>query len=88
MNLNFFDDMSGAVFRERENSLADMDVRRPNHGGNAPGSNMMTAFPSQTPLAMAYVPFQQWGETLSYEESLKEGTVFSELVFPFEGGGK
>ncbi|MBR5514424.1 MAG: spore coat associated protein CotJA [Ruminococcus sp.] len=47
----------------------------------------MPQFPSSTPLAMAYVPFQNWGETKSAEEALECGTLFSELVYPFERGG-
>lgn len=40
-------------------------------------------FPERTPLAMAYVPVQQWGETYSIEKGLERGTVFPELDLPF-----
>ncbi|MBO5164678.1 MAG: spore coat associated protein CotJA [Ruminococcus sp.] len=47
----------------------------------------MSPFPASTPLAMAYVPFQSWGDTMSPEEALDCGTLFSDLVFPFQEGG-
>ncbi|MBQ3140096.1 MAG: spore coat associated protein CotJA [Ruminococcus sp.] len=47
----------------------------------------MPAFPASAPLAMAYVPFQNWGDTKSPEDALDCGTLFSDLVYPFEKGG-
>ncbi|MBQ6944651.1 MAG: spore coat associated protein CotJA [Ruminococcus sp.] len=47
----------------------------------------MPPFPKNTPLAMAYVPFQSWGDTKSAEDALECGTLFSDLVYPFKGGG-
>ncbi len=41
-------------------------------------------FPQETPLAMAYVPLQMWGETYSESEVLCNGTLFPELNLPFE----
>lgn len=46
-----------------------------------------TRFPSQTPVAMAYVPFQHIDTTYSPEEGLVCGTIFPELDKPFLGGG-
>lgn len=40
-------------------------------------------FPKNTPIAMAYVPCQQWTETYSIEKGLERGTVFPELDLPF-----
>jgi len=82
MNLNLFDDMEGLILRERENSLAmntpqNSEVYR--HG--------MSEFPENAPLAMAYVPFQQWGETYNPDNALECGTLFPNLVFSFRGGG-
>ena len=37
------------------------------------------------PLAMAYVPMQQWKTTYSAAEALRRGTLFPELDLPFEG---
>ena len=95
MNFNLFDDMDGLILRERENNLS----RQNNFVGSSPamngtGSNSsgvydgnVSGFPSQTPLAMAYVPFQQWGRVYSEDDALDNGTLFPELVFPFERGG-
>ena len=41
-------------------------------------------FPSHTPLAMAYVPMQQWDKTYNIEKGFCRGTVFPDLDFPFE----
>ena len=80
MNLDLFDDMEGIILHEREASLVP---EMKNHNGN--GS--MTRFPKNTPLAMAYVPFQQWGETYGDDEALSRGTLFPELDLPFSKGG-
>ena len=46
-------------------------------------------FPAGLSLAMAYVPYQSWEETMPPEQALSEGTVFPSLVKPFlmEKGG-
>ena len=74
MNLDLFDDLPspGDMFRERDTSR-----------GN---ENSISPFPPRTPLAMAYVPYQQFGNVHSEEEALRCGTLFPELVFPFRGG--
>ncbi len=90
MNFNLFDDMDGLVLRERENSLSQQ-----NSFANTPApapmsgeySGNISRFPQRTPLAMAYVPFQQWGEVYSEDEAFQNGTLFPELNLPFEGGG-
>ncbi|MBE6858354.1 MAG: spore coat associated protein CotJA [Ruminococcus sp.] len=43
--------------------------------------------PDNVSLAMAYVPFQQWGDVYSMDEALNRGTLFPDLEFPFERGG-
>lgn len=80
MNLDLFDDMEGIILHEREASLVS-DMKNNNGNGN------MTRFPKNTPLAMAYVPFQQWGETYGDDEALSRGTLFPELDLPFSKGG-
>lgn len=44
-------------------------------------------FPQSTPVAMAYIPFQQFGELYPPEEAYKRGTAFPDLDKPFLGGG-
>ena len=41
------------------------------------------AFPVNTALAMAYVPFQQSGEVYSFDRALARGTAFPCLDKPF-----
>lgn len=42
-------------------------------------------FPENTPLGMAYVPFQSWGSVYDDKTAFCQGTVFPELDFPFCG---
>lgn len=44
----------------------------------------ITRFPKHTPLAMAYVPLQQWKETYNLDKGFEQGTIFPELNFPFK----
>lgn len=44
-----------------------------------------TEFPAETPLAMAYVPFQVWEEPYDSDTALSRGTVFPSLDKPFIG---
>lgn len=37
------------------------------------------------PLAMSYVPWQEWGETYELCKALEIGTIFPELNLPFMG---
>lgn len=37
------------------------------------------------PLAMSYVPMQEWQKLYSEEEGFCRGTIFKELDFPFVG---
>ena len=39
------------------------------------------------PLAMAYVPYQQWRNICSTDMALNHGTIFEELMLPFCGRG-
>ncbi len=86
MNFNLFDDLDGLVLHEREN--AHMRHSEPNYNKNSNVFNSGTSrFPASTPLAMAYVPFQQLNEIYPENEALKKGTLFPELCFPFTKGG-
>ena len=85
MNFNLFDDMDGLVLRERESMLRN---NAPVNNGGSGNDGNTSRFPKNTPLAMAYVPFQQWNEVYSEEEALPSGTLFPELTLPFMGGNK
>ncbi len=87
MNLNLFDDMDGLILRERENSLDSSEVyKRPMRPPQNNNNVNMSRFPQNTPLAMAYVPFQEWGEVYTDDEAFPVGTLFPDLNFPFRRG--
>ncbi|MFA5658795.1 MAG: spore coat associated protein CotJA [Oscillospiraceae bacterium] len=44
-----------------------------------------TPFPQYTPIAMAYVPFQQWERPYDDNVALSRGTIFPSLDKPFIG---
>lgn len=58
------------------------DYRRSQCNRNAYGS---TDALSQFPLAMAYVPWQYFGQTYDLPKALSAGTIFPELNKPFSG---
>ena len=41
----------------------------------------------QFPIAMAYVPWQEWRNLYTCEQAIQRGTVFAELDKPFMGMG-
>lgn len=43
------------------------------------------AFPQQTPIAMAYVPYQTWETPYETDTALQRGTIFRSLDKPFIG---
>lgn len=66
----------------RRHHLLDDDMQ--DHGIKK--EKRIDRFPEHTPIGMAYVPVQQWGETYTAEDALCRGTIFQELDFPFGGG--
>ena len=42
-------------------------------------------FPEDTPLAMAYVPFQMWEKPYEADVGLSRGTIFPSIDKPFIG---
>ncbi len=89
MNFNLFDDMDGLILRERENSLSGHSPSARGYSKSSADeySGNTSAFPKNTPLAMAYVPFQQWGSVFNEDDALDCGTLFPDLRFPFLKGG-
>lgn len=69
-----------------ENMRFSNDYHRPVNSSMMPntGSGGISRFPEQTPLAMAYVPMQQWSEVYDEAEAFSAGTLFPELNLPFE----
>ena len=58
------------------------ECRRQTYGRNS--QNSMDAL-GHFPLAMAYVPWQRFGQTYDLSKALCEGTIFPELNKPFCG---
>lgn len=81
MNLNLYDNSEDIVYKERENRLRRQPVQSDSYSEN---EGSLSPFPSDAPLAMAYVRYQQWGNTLTAKEALDNGTLFSDLIMPFE----
>lgn len=50
-----------------------------------PKDSRMSAFPAETPVGMAYVPYQQWKNVYEPSVALDRGTVFEDLDKPFLG---
>lgn len=72
----------------RHNMLRDLPAATELAMADALSNNeMKSPFPPQTPIAMAYVPYQQWTETYDMETAFPIGTIFPELDLPFRGGG-
>lgn len=46
---------------------------------------VLSPFPDVTPVAMAFVPFQQTPEVYDEMKALCQGTLFPELDLPFVG---
>ncbi|MGN1480884.1 spore coat associated protein CotJA [Porcipelethomonas sp.] len=66
-----------------ENIRVAPDVTKPVMRPPESGMNKKNRFPEHTPLAMAYVPFQQWEQPYSEEKAFERGTIFPELDLPF-----
>lgn len=58
--------------------------------GSRPSCRQNNLYSGDFPIAMAYVPWQRWGDTYSAEEALNRGTLFPELYKPLScmGGMK
>lgn len=85
LNLNLFDDMGGFILHEKENTYMNTNISEKSDSNDTGG---ITRFPKNTPLAMAYVPYQQWGEVYDSSDALENGTLFPELNYPFGKGGE
>ena len=54
--------------------------------GTMPGGTFENMYLGDLPLAMCYVPMQQWNTTYPLDKGLERGTIFPELDLPFKGG--
>ena len=82
---DIFSRLYPSVHSQEDLQDADTSGRRNMSEAN---SENPTPFPKETPLAMSYIYFQQWGETSNPETALQRGTLFPDLDKPFERGAK
>ena len=64
---------------------------RPEGGCGCQSMSCNVSCPTEVPapsLAMVYCPRQCWRSLFSPEDGLQHGTLFAELVLPFEGGSQ
>lgn len=52
---------------------------------NCRRDSSMSAFPAETPIGMAYVPYQKWKNVYEANVALERGTIFEDLDKPFLG---
>lgn len=64
--------------------MPDMNVRCPS--GCRSDKIPCNMDPVNMPIAMAYVPWQQWRQTYPMEKGFSRGTIFPELDLPFVMG--
>ncbi len=63
--------------------ILDAEDAAPCEGMNCPMPQ--GAFPKETPVGMAYVPFQKWEKPYDCDAGLSRGTIFPSLDKPFIG---
>ncbi len=78
--MDFFE--SGVLGR-----LFDADDSEMKHSDSCSCPQPVGKFPAETPVAMAYVPFQQWEKPYDKDAGLSRGTIFPSLDKPFIGKG-
>lgn len=67
-------------------NLADMLAKEAENGcESCPLDSRMSAFPAETPVGMAYVPYQKWKDVYDPAVALERATVFRDLDKPFLG---
>lgn len=55
------------------------------HTTNSAADGKISPFPSETPIGMCYVPFQQWETPYAENVAFERGTIFPALDLPFTG---
>lgn len=55
------------------------------HTTNNTAAEKISPFPSETPIGMCYVPFQQWETPYAENVAFERGTIFPALDLPFTG---
>lgn len=65
-------------FRNTQNTTPDVSYYNYSDMKENPTNNL-----EDMPLAMAYVPYQQWRDLYSPNQGFNRGTIFKELDLPF-----
>ena len=77
---------------ERREGLGDVGTQRPRAeerpNCNEVDGNGCPKYLYTPSLAMVYAPYQCWQNLLDPEAALEHGSQFSELILPFEAGGR
>lgn len=74
-----------------QSSTGDLENFSNNAGNTSSGNNAKnlfqpkTAFPAETPVAMAYIPYQMWEKPYDDIVGFQRGTIFPSLDKPFIG---
>lgn len=77
--MDFFDSgVLGKIFDADDSAMARESCNCPQPEGK---------FPAETPIGMAYVPFQRWEKPYDKDAGLARGTIFPSLDKPFIGKG-
>lgn len=79
---------------QRQNGCVRQNTQNMSLAGNCPlsaegacGRRMDHGDLADMPLAMAYVPWQEWKDVYKVEKAFQRGTIFEELDKPFRGIG-
>lgn len=75
--------VSGGIMGGMHGSTST-DMEMPD-GSMWPEGSFDNMYLGNLPIAMCYVPMQQWKNTYSLQEALERGTLFPELDLPFKG---
>lgn len=87
--------VKGEILVEQYNNRLPVCRRKDCRAGNSCSRNSCSVMPSSNrdscpyqgvdrlPLAMAYVPWQKWGDLYEPSKGLMVGTVFKDLDYPF-----
>lgn len=81
-----YSDIQRRRIHDEKGRYMDVDcVCKSKHTEGCHKNDRMENLGERFPIAMAYVPWQQWGELYEPECALKQGTIFKDLNLIFCG---
>jgi len=84
-DMSIFDKMFEPQVAPVPNRTNISDMITPNPKQQVLSAETRTPFPKETPIGMAYVPFQQWEKPYDDAVGFVRGTIFPSLDKPFIG---